>query len=63
MNQQKGFSLIEVLVSLMLMTTVALTLLYQQGDMQHMLHRMELQLNALQQQDQANEELHAEFKS
>lgn len=46
MNYQKGFSLIEVLVSLMLMTTMALALLDQQLHTRQLIRQSVLQAEA-----------------
>ena len=57
MNQQKGFSLIEVLVSLMLVTTVGLALLEQQGQTKQRLTQLVLRANASQFLDHVDESL------
>jgi prepilin-type N-terminal cleavage/methylation domain-containing protein len=40
MEQQPGFSLVEVLLSLMLMTSIALALLQQQGSISHLFSQL-----------------------
>ena len=57
MNQQKGFSLTEVLVSLMLVSTVALALLEQQWQTRHLLHKLVLRIGASQFLDHIDESL------
>lgn len=57
MNQQKGYSLIEVLVSLMLVSTVALALLEQQWQIRHLLNQLVLRAGASQFLDQIDERL------
>lgn len=47
MERQQGFSLIEVLVSLVLMTTTALALLQQQWHSQQLFNQVSLQAGAL----------------
>lgn len=59
MNQLKGFSLIEVLVSLMLVSVVALFLLQQQDQSRQLLTRLVLLTVASQYLDQVDESLFA----
>lgn len=61
MNQLKGFSLIEVLVSLMLVTTLALALLQQQGKTQLWIKQFLLYSGASHVLDQVNESLYAKI--
>ncbi len=58
MNQQKGFSLIEVLVSLMLVTTLALALLQQQCHTKLLIKQLTLRAGASQLLDQVDESLY-----
>ncbi|KTD25052.1 prepilin-type N-terminal cleavage/methylation domain-containing protein [Legionella israelensis] len=55
MERQKGFSLIEVLVSLILLTTTVLALLQQQWHSHRLLNQLSLQSGALQMLDNASE--------
>lgn len=57
MNQQKGFSLIEVLVSLMLVTTLALALLEQQWQTKILLNQLVIRAEASNILDQIDETL------
>ena len=57
LNQQKGFSLIEVLVSLMLLTTLGVALLEQQGQTRQLLTQLALRTKASQFLDQVDESL------
>ena len=57
MNQQKGFSLIEVLVSLMLVMSLGLGLLQQLGQTRQLLTQLVLREKASQFLDQINESL------
>lgn len=57
MNQQKGFSLIEVLVSLMLVTTLGLALLEQRGQTNQLITQLVLRANASRFLDQVDESL------
>ena len=57
MNQQKGFSLIEVLVSLMLVTTLALALLDQQWQTRQFINQLQLHVQASGFLDHVNESL------
>jgi prepilin peptidase dependent protein C len=57
MTQQKGFSLIEVLLSLMLTTTVAFFLLHLQGTSHSFLHQFIVQTQASILLDRIDEEL------
>ncbi|CEG57564.1 type IV pilus modification PilV family protein [Legionella fallonii] len=57
MIYQKGFSLFEVLLSLILLTTVSLGLLTQQGLTRQWLTQLELQVQASQFLDQIDESL------
>ncbi|KTC79963.1 prepilin-type N-terminal cleavage/methylation domain-containing protein [Legionella cherrii] len=60
MNWQKGFSLTEVLVSLLLVTTLALTLLQQRGQSKQLLNQLVLRMQASQFLDQIEESLVAQ---
>ncbi|WP_392536860.1 prepilin-type N-terminal cleavage/methylation domain-containing protein [Legionella sp. 227] len=60
MNWQKGFSLTEVLVSLLLVTTLALTLLQQRGQSIQLLNQLVLRMQASQFLDQIEETLVAQ---
>ena len=60
MNWQKGFSLTEVLVSLLVVTTLALTLLQQRGQSKQVLNQLILQMQASQFLDQVEETLLAQ---
>lgn len=57
MAHQKGFSLIEVLISLMLVTTLGLTLLAQQTQTRQLLTQLRLRAQASQFLDQVDESL------
>lgn len=57
MNQQKGFSLTEVLVSLVLASTVALALLEQQLQTKELLAQLVLRVRTSQYLDQVDEHL------
>jgi len=57
MNQQKGFSFVEVLLSLLLVTTVATALLQQQWQSKQLLTQLVLQSEASQAHDQIKEDL------
>ena len=57
MAQQKGFSLIEVFISLMLVTTIGLTLLKQQTQARQVLTQLMLRAKASQFLDQVDESL------
>lgn len=59
MNQQKGFSLIEVLVSLSLVSTIALALLQQQWQTRALVHQLEERTKTLQIHDEQSETLYA----
>lgn len=59
MNQQKGFSLIEVLVSLMLATTLALALTQQQWHTRLLIKQLLARTQASAFLDQINESLYA----
>lgn len=58
MNQQKGFSLIEVLVSLFLVSTIALALLQQQWQARVLAHHLEERTKTLHLQDEKSEALY-----
>ncbi|CAM3074140.1 Tfp pilus assembly protein PilV [Legionella steigerwaltii] len=60
MNRQKGFSLTEVLVSLLLVTTMALTLFQQQGQSKQLLSQLIFRMQASQFLDQVEESLVAQ---
>ncbi|KTD53788.1 hypothetical protein Lsan_4198 [Legionella santicrucis] len=62
MNQQKGFSLIEVLLSLFLVTTLALALLQQQSQSKYMLNQLVTRIQATYYLDQIEETLTAQIK-
>lgn len=62
MNQQKGFSLVEVLASLLLVTTVALSLLQQQWQSRQLLKQLILREQGSQVLDQIDETLFARVK-
>lgn len=62
MNQQKGFSLTEVLVSLLLVTTLALVLLQQQWQSKYMLNQLVIRAQAARYLDQVEESLIAGIK-
>ena len=55
MNQPKGFSLIEVLVSLLLSSTLILALLQQQWQSKQLLNQLILRIQGTQLLDQAEE--------
>lgn len=57
MAYQKGFSLIEVLISLMLVTTLGLALLVQQAETRQLLTQLRLRAQASQFLDQVDESL------
>ncbi|KTD72943.1 prepilin-type N-terminal cleavage/methylation domain-containing protein [Legionella tucsonensis] len=57
MNWQKGFSLTEVLVSLLLVTTLALTLLQQQWQSKQLLNQLIFRTHGSQFLDQIEESL------
>ncbi|MCE0724201.1 MULTISPECIES: prepilin-type N-terminal cleavage/methylation domain-containing protein [Legionella] len=57
MNGQKGFSLIEVLVSLSLITTLTLALLQQQGQSNQLLNQLIFRVQGSQFLDQIEETL------
>ncbi len=58
-NTNQGFSLTEVLVSLLLITGTSLTLINQQGQVSHLLNQMNLSAHALSQLDNMTECLYA----
>lgn len=62
MNQQKGFSLVEVLASLLLVTVVALSLLQQQWQSRLLLDQLVLREQGTQLLDQLDETLRADAK-
>ncbi|KTC83475.1 prepilin-type N-terminal cleavage/methylation domain-containing protein [Legionella cincinnatiensis] len=62
MNQQKGFSLIEVLLSLLLVTTLALALLQQQSQSKYMLNQLMKRIQATHYLDQIEETLPIQIK-
>lgn len=62
MNQQKGFSLVEVLASLLLVTTAALFLLQQQSQSKQLLSQLILREQGFQSLNQMNEALIAHMK-
>lgn len=55
MDQQRGFSLVEMLASLLLVTTLALSLLQQQGQNRQLLHQLILREQGAQFLDQMDE--------
>jgi prepilin peptidase dependent protein C len=57
MNQQKGFSLTEVLTSLLLVTTLALSLMQQQWHSKYLLNQLVLRSQNIQLRDQIEETL------
>ncbi|MGC1182026.1 type IV pilus modification PilV family protein [Legionella sp.] len=57
MNQQKGFSLVEVLASLLLVTTLALSLVQQQWQSRQLLDQLIIREHASQFLDQIDETL------
>ena len=57
MNQQKGFSLIEVLLSLFLMSTVAMAVLQQQRQSRQLISQLILSAGASHYLDQVDERL------
>jgi prepilin peptidase dependent protein C len=57
MTNQKGFSLIEIFISLMLVTTIGLTLLEQQTQTRQLLAQLMLRAKASQFLDQVDESL------
>lgn len=57
MNQEHGFSFVEVLVSLLLVTTVSLSLLHQQWHLSQLLHEALLRFSASNQLDNCSEEI------
>lgn len=63
MNQQQGFSLTEVLVSLMLVSTVALALLEQQLQTRQLLAKLVLHVTKSQYLDQVDERLFAKISN
>ncbi len=58
MEQQKGYSLIEVLISLILVSTVALTLLEQQLQTKHILNQLIVRTENTQLLDSVDEHLY-----
>ncbi|MBI2786289.1 MAG: prepilin-type N-terminal cleavage/methylation domain-containing protein [Legionella longbeachae] len=62
MNQQKGFSLTEVLLSLLLVTTLALALLLQQSQSKQLLNQLVFHVQGSQLLDQMEESLSAQLK-
>ncbi|KTD21835.1 type IV pilus modification PilV family protein [Legionella londiniensis] len=56
MDRQKGFSLAEVLISLLLMSTASLALLQQQWQANQLLNQITRQTNTLLQLDNASEQ-------
>lgn len=58
MNQQKGFTLMEVLVSLMLMTTLVLAVLQHQWNTRQLINQILLQAGASSFLDQVEELLY-----
>ncbi|EHL30284.1 PilW family protein [Legionella drancourtii] len=62
MKQQKGFSLVEVLASLLLVTTLALSLLQQQWQSKQLLNQLILREHGSQVLDQIGETLFARMK-
>ncbi|KTD60380.1 hypothetical protein Lsai_0130 [Legionella sainthelensi] len=62
MNQQKGFSLIEVLLSLLMVTTLALALVQQQSQSKYMLNQLVIRTQATHHLDQIEEALTAPIK-
>lgn len=62
MNQQKGFSLVEVLLSLLLVTTLALTLLQQQEQSKYMLNQLVIRTQATHYLNQIEETLTTQVK-
>ncbi len=62
MNQQKGFSLTEVLASLLLVSTLALALLQQQWQSKQLLNQLVLRIQGTQFLDQIEEALVAQVK-
>lgn len=63
MNQQKGFSLIEVLASLLLISTLALGLLQQQWQGKYLLNQLILNRQSTQFLDQIEEALIAQVEN
>ena len=61
MNWQKGFSLTEVLVSLLLVTTLTLALFQQQWQSKHLLNQLVLRTQGSQFLDQIEETLVAQI--
>lgn len=57
MNQQKGFSLIEVLLSLLIVTTLALALVQQQSQSKYILNQLAIRTQATHHLDQIEETL------
>jgi prepilin peptidase dependent protein C len=62
MNPQKGFSLVEVLASLLLVTTLALSLLQQQWQSKQLLNQLILRAQGSHFLDQFEESLRAHVK-
>ncbi|KGP62391.1 hypothetical protein EP47_13240 [Legionella norrlandica] len=58
MDKQKGLTLVEVLVSLMLVTTVALMLVEQQGKTKELIRQLSWKAHASQLLDQVDESLY-----
>ncbi len=62
MYQQKGFSLMEVLVSLLLVTTLAVSLLQQQWQSKRLINQLRLHAQGTQLLDQIEEMYSAQIK-
>lgn len=62
MNQQKGFSLIEVLLSLLLVTTLAIALIQQQSQSKYLLNQLLIRTQATHHLDQIEETLMTKIK-
>ncbi|ARB91494.1 prepilin-type N-terminal cleavage/methylation domain-containing protein [Legionella longbeachae] len=62
MNQQKGFSLIEVLLSLLLVTTLAIALIEQQSQSKYLLNQLLIRTQATHHLDQIEETLMTKIK-
>lgn len=62
MTQQKGFSLIEVLTSLLLVTTLAITLLQQQSQSKFLLNQLLIRIQATHYLDHVEETITAQIK-
>ena len=63
MKQLKGFSLIEVLVSLMLVTTIALALLQQQWNTRQLINQLVLHAGAVQFLDLVSESVYGQVST